>query len=590
MSNFRQLVIELRRRRVFRVAGFYVVGAWVLLQVAALAFQSLEIPDRALVWVWMASIVGFPLALVFGWMYDLTPDGIRRTPPATAADQTDLSLRRTDKLILTALAVIAVVVGGRLAVEIRNVEPDTASQVTAAASSVAVLPLDNLSGDPEQEYFVSGMHETLIADLARISGLKVISRTSAELYRDSDKAAGEIASELGVVHLIEGSVQRSGDRVRVNVQLIDAAEDETLWSESYDRAVVDVLRLQSDIARAIAGQVRVQLTPYEDKSLEASAATDPRAYELYLKGRFHWYRFTEADLQLAMEYFQQAIDQDPDYALAYVGFADALATPAHLGMMPTTHVYPAAIGYLDRALQLDPELAEAHDLRARISFAYDWDWDAAERGFRRAISLKPGYPDVHIVYSQFLGTTKRWDESLDEVRAGLALDPLNPWYRLEEATRLFWFGRGEEALDLLRQIVADQPDFHYAWEIIWDAEYSHGNTDAAIDAAIRYFDLLGEEHIVDVIHTESESLDYHELMVRVAETLETNSVRQYLSHFVRARMWMIASNIERAMDLLEQGYAAKESSLVYSIADPVFEPLWATPRYRDLLGKMNYRY
>jgi TolB-like protein len=589
MSRLRQFVIELRRRRVFRVAGFYIVGSWVLLQVAALAFQSLEIPDRALVWVWVAVIAGFPIALVFGWMYDLTADGIRRTPPASAADQTDLSLRRTDKLILAALAAIAIIVTVRLAVEIQNVETGSTSQMSIATNSVAVLPLDNLSGDPEQEYFVTGMHEALIADLARISGLKVISRTSTLQYANSGTPAADIGAELGVAHLLHGSVQRVADRVRINVQLIDAAADSNIWTESYERDVVDVLKLQSDIARAVASQVRVQITPFEETSFLASESVDPVAYELYLKGRFHWYRFNEADLKLALEYFQESIERDPTYPLAYVGFADALATPAHMGMMPTTQVFPAASGYIDRALQLDPNLAEAHDLRGRFSFAYDWDWDAADREFRRAISLKPGYPDAHVVYSQFLGVTNRWDESLQEAQIALELDPLNPWYRLELAQRLYWFGQVDEATSMLRQLAAAQPEFYAPWETLADLEYRLGNVDAAIDAAARLYEILGEEEVARVIDQERDELGHKELMTRVAEMLESGSMRPYVSNVDKARAWMLAGVSSRTLDYLERAYDAHESHLVYTIADPLYEPVRGHERYRTILENMNVR-
>jgi TolB-like protein/tetratricopeptide (TPR) repeat protein len=461
--------------------------------------------------------------------------------------------------------------------------------MSIATNSVAVLPLDNLSGDPEQEYFVTGMHEALIADLARISGLKVISRTSTLQYANSGTPAADIGAELGVAHLLHGSVQRVADRVRINVQLIDAAADSNIWTESYERDVVDVLKLQSDIARAVASQVRVQITPFEETSFLASESVDPVAYELYLKGRFHWYRFNEADLKLALEYFQESIERDPTYPLAYVGFADALATPAHMGMMPTTQVFPAASGYIDRALQLDPNLAEAHDLRGRFSFAYDWDWDAADREFRRAISLKPGYPDAHVVYSQFLGVTNRWDESLQEAQIALELDPLNPWYRLELAQRLYWFGQVDEATSMLRQLAAAQPEFYAPWETLADLEYRLGNVDAAIDAAARLYEILGEEEVARVIDQERDELGHKELMTRVAEMLESGSMRPYVSNVDKARAWMLAGVSSRTLDYLERAYDAHESHLVYTIADPLYEPVRGHERYRTILENMNVR-
>ncbi len=592
MSGLQKLILELRRRRVFRVAGFYIVGSWVLLQVAALAFQSLDIPDSALVWVWVAAFVGFPLALILGWRYEFTANGILRTSPADADQAEELSLRRTDFLILAALAVVAVTAGFRLIVEIRETEPDridSAASIEMSRNSIAVLPLNNLSGDAEQEYFVSGMHEALIADLSRISGLKVISRTSTEQYRGSNKPLPEIGAELGVANLIEGSVFRAGDQVRITVQLIDVATDEHLWAESYERSLTNVLRLQSNVARAIADQIKVTLTPYEDTLLAASAEVDPEAYEFYLKGRFHWYKFTEADLKLALEYFQLAIDKDPGYALAYVGFADAVMTPAHIGLMPTTQVFPAGKQSVQRALELDGDLAEAHDLLARIRWAYDWDWNAAERGFRRSISLKPSYPDVHIVYSQFLAVTNRWDESMAEVRTGLELDPLNPWFRLELAKRLAWFGDYDEAREKTTELIKSQPNFPPSHQLLWLIAYEQGQFEEAVTAAGNYFRLQGETALAEAIEGGIEDLEYSELMRRAADLLETQSVRPYVSHIEHAELRMHAGDLDKALDRLEQAHAQHESHLVYTIIEPLFRPVWNDERYQKILRIMNFK-
>jgi TolB-like protein len=586
------LVRDLRRRHVYRVAGIYVVASWVAVQVADTAFPGIGVPDAAIRYVWLAVFLGFPLALVFGWRYDITTQGIVRTPPADAETQSDLSLRRTDHVILALFMVMAAGVIYQLTTQIsdsRSVEFAEIIHHDVDPNSIAVLPLDNLSGDPEQEYFVSGMHEALIADLSRISGLKVISRTSTEQFRDSNKPLPEIGTELGVANLIEGSVIRVGDQVRITVQLIDVATDEHLWAESYEHNLTNVLRLQSNVAQAIADQIKVTLTPHEGTLLAASAEVDPEAYEFYLKGRFHWYKFTEADLVLALEYFQLAIDKDPGYALAYVGFADALATPAHIGLMPTTQVYPAAKQSVQRALELDGDLAEAHDLLARIHFAYDWDWTAAERGFRRSISLNSGYPDVHIVYSQFLAVTNHWDESMAEVRRGLELDPLNPWFRLELAQRLAWFGYLDEATEKIRELIKSQPNFLPSYKSLWNIAYEQGQFEEAITAAGNYFRLLGETALAASLKDGIEDLEYSELMRRAADVLETQAARPYVSHIEHAVLRMHAGDLDKALDRLEQAHAQRESHLVYTIVEPLFRPVWNDERYKNLLHNMNYR-
>lgn len=588
MGRLQKVVFELRRREVFRTAGVYVVGSWVILQVAALAFQSLEIPDSALIWVWIAIFVGFPLALVFAWRYDLTARGVVRTPEVEGDASADLSLRSFDYLILASLAAVAIFAVGKTFLEVSEIEStpaESAKRDILSPNSVAVLPLENLSGDVEQEYFVIGMQDALIAALTRISGLKVISRASTMQFRSSPKAASEIGAELGAGKLIEGSVLRAEDQVRITVNLIDAVEDEQIWSDSYQRSLRNILQLQGEVARDIAKKVSVQLTPEENRSLANSSEVDARAYELYLKGRFHWYRFEEGDLELALSYFEQAIEQDPDYALAYVGFADALATPAHIGMMPTQHVFPAAKGYVKRALELDPDLAEAHDFLARIHFSYDWNWDAADREFRNSIKLNSGYPDVHVVFSQFLAMTGRWEESLREARIGVSLDPLNPWFRMELAQRLGWLGRYEEALDELGTVIDSQPDFYLAYDVLWMLEHQKNRYEEARYAASRYFELIGESAVASILR--EPGVDYADAMKRAADALETSLARPYVSNVEHARMRIHADEPGRAIEYLEEAHSQRETILVYATVDPQFRPVWDDDRFQALRRKMN---
>lgn len=587
MSWIQQFLLDLRRRRVFRVAGIYIVGCWVVLQVADLAFQSLGLPDASLKWVWLAAFLGSPIALIFGWRYDITPSGIVRTPPLGADETGDLSLRRADYYILAALGVIAVAVLLNLFTEIGKSHRIEYAAGAVQSNSIAVLPLDNLSDDPGQEYFAAGMHEALIADLARISGLRVISRLSTEQYRDTDKRTVEIGSELGVAYLIEGSVLEDGGQVRISVKLIDAQDDTTVWVESYERNLSNVLELQANVARNIAKQVRVKLTPFEDQQLSAARKVDPVAYQLYLKGRFHWYRFSEADLKLALEYFQQSINEDPDYALAYVGFADALATPAHEGMMPTAQVFPAASQFVERALELDPDLAEAHDMLARIRFAYDWDWEAAERGFRRAISLKPGYPDVHVVYSQFLAIMNRPDEALEEARIGAALDPLNPWFQLEYAQRKAWYGDYESAYREITRLIGKHPDIAPLHRYLWDLAAIEGEYGVAGVSARRYFELQGEPAVAEMLGKVASESEYRDQMRRAATELEDSARRPYISNVNLAGVRMHAGDHERALSQLEAALDSHESQLGYTTTNPLFEPIWNSERYRAIRRAMN---
>src|SRR5210317_466541 len=322
---------ELRRRKVLRLAALYIVGAWVVLQVADLAFESWDIASSALRYVWLGAILGFPIALVFGWRYDITTKGVVRTPPPDAGTQTDLSLQRTDHVILALLMLVAIGVIYQLTIQISDTHSSGIAEIIKQeikSNTIAVLPLENLSGDPEQAYFVSGMQNALIAGLSRISALKVTSKTSTLKYRNTTESLPEIAAQLGVGKLIEGSVFRVDDKVRITVQLVDAVLDEHIWSETFEREVEDVMLLQNEVAGAIAQQVEVTLKPDEQHQLENAESINPAAYEAFLKGNFHVERFTPQDMQLAAQYYQKAVDLDPDQALAWAGLAKLCAFQA----------------------------------------------------------------------------------------------------------------------------------------------------------------------------------------------------------------------------------------------------------------------
>ena len=253
--------------------------------------------------------------------------------------------------------------------------------------------------------------------------------------------------------------------------------------------------------------------------------------------------------------------------------------------MPSRQVFPAAKGYVKRALALDPDLAEAHDFLARILFTYDWDWDAADREFRHSIRLNSGYPDVHVVFSQFLGITDRWEESLREARTGVSLDPLNPWFRMELAERLVWLGRHEEAFEEISAVIEDQPDFYLAYNVLWILEHQQGRKEAALRAASRYFELMGESAIASVLR--EPAADYADVMRRAADMLETDSARPYVSNVEFARMHMHADDPDRAIEYLEESRLQRETALVYTSVDPQFRPVWDDERYQALRREMN---
>src|SRR5210317_1219259 len=396
---------ELRRRKVLRLAALYIVGAWVVLQVADLAFESWDIASSALRYVWLGAILGFPIALVFGWRYDITTKGVVRTPPPDAGTQTDLSLQRTDHVILALLMLVAIGVIYQLTIQISDTHSSGIAEIIkqeVAPNTIAVLPLENLSGDPEQAYFVSGMQDALIAGLSRISALKVTSKTSTMRFRDTIESLPIIAAQLGVASLIEGSIFRVDNRVRITVQLVDAASDEHMWSDTFEREIEDVMMLQNEVAGAIAQQVEVTLKPEEQSQLESAESIDPAAYEAYLKGNFHLQRFTPQDAKLAAQYFQQAVELDPDNALAVAGLAILCAFQAQMGLIKPQVAREQCLPPIMKALSLDDSQPVAQLAYAAHMTWLLYNWEEGEAAFRRAIELNPSFAEARMFYAHLL--------------------------------------------------------------------------------------------------------------------------------------------------------------------------------------------
>jgi serine/threonine-protein kinase len=440
--------------------------------------------------------------------------------------------------------------------------------------SVAVLPLENRSGDPQQEYFADGITDAITTNLSKIRSLTVVSRTSAMRYKATTKSTRDIAAELGVDAIVEGSVVRVGDRMRVTAQLVDAATDRALWADNYDRSVRDALTVEGEVARSIAGAVGAVMTPTETQLLAARSRVDPGAYEAYLQGRFYYYKMTPADLATARTYFELAVRKDPGYARAYVGLANAIATPAHIGLMPPSAPFAQARELTLKALAMDDTLPEAHDLLARLKYAYDWDWTGAEAGFRRAIALDPNYADVHFVYGELLQSLRRYEEALTESARAVDLDPHNTMFRRQVAHVLLALGRRDEAIALF-QTLEDHAG-------LWDAFYLTGQYDRALDEARRA--MMGEVGAAVAAHVGE---GYAAAMRQAAATRASRAANTYVSPVSMARLQMHAGDIDAALESLEHACDARDTRLVYVLGDPLYQSLREHPRFQAILRRMN---
>jgi TolB-like protein/Flp pilus assembly protein TadD len=464
MSKASEIVSELQRRRVFRTAGLYIVGAWVALQVSDLAFASWGLPDTTLRFVWIAAIVLFPLVLVFGWRYDVTPNGIVRTPPASGSE--DLGLKSADYVVLIGLLAIAITSGWLLAGRIS----DETSEQTAIALphravdplSIAVLPFATRSNVDDTAFFADGIHDDLLTTLSKISALKVISRTSVLEYRETSKKIREIGRELGAANILEGGVQQAGNNVRINVQLIDAETDEHLWAHTYDRrlSIENIFDIQSEIVETIAAQLTATLSPQERARIRRDRTDNLEAFREFTRGRQDMALASFDALNEAVSHFVTAIDLDPEYVLAHAALANSYASMASTGAISVSEMIAKGRGHIDKAVELDADNGFVQAVLARYAAA-EGD-PSAESLFLHSLELAPNDVDVLSIYASHLRVARRSEEALPILERALDLDPLSVLLYHDLGRVNLWMGNFEPALAAFRRIAQINPGNPYA--------------------------------------------------------------------------------------------------------------------------------
>jgi serine/threonine-protein kinase len=454
--------------------------------------------------------------------------------------------------------------------------------------SLAVLPLDNLSRDPEQEYFADGMTEALIAELSKVKALKVISRTSAMRYKGTDKSMPQIARELDVDALIEGSVAHEGDQVRITVQLIHGPTDKHLWAESYQRELRGVLALQSQVARAIAREIQVTVTPAEATRLAGARSVNPEAYRHYLLGRHHWSKRTPEGFQKAAEHFQQAIDLDPTYAQAYVGLADVYALQPSWGLAAPSEAFPRARAEALKSLKLDDNLAEPYAALGLIKHDYDRDWKAAEQDFRRALELNPNYATTHHWYGQLLSHSGRHEEAIAEANLAERLDPLAPNISRSVGQTLFYARRYDEAVRHLQRTQKMYPEFLSPSIELSKAYAQLGRYEEALAEAEKARKLPEFDPYYGAIGWVYARAGRKAEARRLLRRLQELSKQRYIDPAAMATIYIGLGQNEEALTWLERAYEQRGSYLILFLnVDPVYDPLRDDPRFQDLLRRMN---
>jgi len=578
--NLRNFFVELKRRNVYKVAIAYGVVAWLLIQIATQVFPFFEIPNWTVRLVVLLIAIGFPIALIIAWAFELTPEGLKRTEVADVAPATCSPHRAW---------IYVVIIAGAISVGLFFLGRYTASTRSAGSEvrekSIAVLPFENLSGSPENAYFTDGIQEEILTRLAKIADLKVISRTSTARYKSSSDNLRQIAKQLGVANILEGTVQKAADRVRVNVQLIKAETDAHLWAETYDRKLTDIFSVESDIAKAIADTLQAKLSGSEKHAIAAQPTENTEAHEFYLKGRYFWNKRTGPDLRRAIDYFKQAIDKDPKYGLAYAGLADSYTLLSAYGAGSPQESFPLAKTAAQKALELDDTLAEAHTSLGQILLFYDLDLVGSSKEFERAIALNPNYATAHHWYG--VGpplAVGEFDRAIAELRRAQQLDPLSLIINADLGVAFTTAQRYDEAITQLRKTIEMDPRFYYAHWNLGVALELKGELREALAEYKKAAELDDDPIVLGLIAHAYAKLGERDQALKLLAELQQVAAHRYVPFSTFAGVYMALGEKDKAIDYLERAY--RDRALSNIKVDPMLDPLRGDPRFEALVAKI----
>jgi serine/threonine protein kinase len=454
-------------------------------------------------------------------------------------------------------------------------------------NSIAVLPFVDLSAQRDQEYFCDGMVEELINSLSRIKDLRVVARTSAFSFKGKDVDIREIGKRLNVKTVLEGSVRKAGNRLRITTQLVNVEEDFPIWSDRYDRELEDVFAIQDDIAKSIVNSLKIEVLGEKEAPLVKAHTEKPEAYEAYLKGLFHYWKLSPEHIALALGYYQLALEKDPNYALAYTGIAGVWGSRGIFGIVTPLEAFPKVKEAVLKALELDDTLSEVHYSLAVFRFYFEWDWGGAEIEFQRAIELNPNNANIHLIYSSFLDMMRRPEEAITEIERSLELDPLNFFAQCVYGLHLFNWRKHDDAIAHFRNTLRTEPNFPLAHEGLWVALHQKQMDEEALAEAKKYFDVLGDREVAEALERGYAEAGYPGAMSLAAEKLAERSKQTYVQPTQIARLYDHAREQNRALEWLEKAYEDREPSLVDLNVWPQ-GTVRDDPRFQALLRRLNF--
>jgi adenylate cyclase len=583
MNETGSFFAELKRRNVYKVAVAYAIVGWLIVQIATQVFPFLEIPNWVVRLVIVCIAIGFPIAFIIAWAFELTPEGIKRTEDV-GPSVGGASKGRT--------WIYVAAIGAALSIAVFFIGRYTGQHYARAggtelpAKSIAVLPFDNLSRDPDNAFFAEGVQDEILTRLAKVADLKVIARTSTQKFKSAPENLPDIAKQLGVMNILEGSVQKANDQVRVNVQLINALTNTHLWAEIYDRKLTDIFAVESDIAKTIADTLQAKLTGSEKQLMASQPTTDTTAYEFYHKGRSLWEKRTGDNIPKAIEFYEQAIARDPNYALAYADLANAyVLLPYYTGARRHNSLAKAKEAAL-KALHLDPNIAEAHVALGKLNF-FQMDLAGSLREYQRAIELKPNYAAAHQWFgNDSLVSLGRFDEAIAEGKRAVELDPLSLIINADLGITLYLARRYDDAIEQLRKTLVIDPTFFYAHYNLGVALQLKGDLSAAISEYEKAKQLSDDSFAMALLGAAKGLAGDKNAAEQALENLDQTAQDQEADEYSRALLFLSLNNKEEALRSIERAVAARDgSSLTWIKVDPLLDPLRGDPRFEALVQK-----
>jgi len=588
---------ELKRRNVLRVGAAYIVSSWLLIQVAETIFPLFGFGDTPARLVVIVLAIAFIPSMVLAWVFEITPEGLKRDADVDREQSiTHKTGKQLDRIILVVLALALayfafdrfVLVPARVA----EIVEETAQQARSDAlvesygdQSIAVLPFVNMSDDAGNEYFSDGISEELLNVLAKIPELRVISRSSAFSFKGKNIKATDVARELNVAHILEGSVRKAGNQVRITVQLIEARSDTHLWSETYNRTLDDIFAIQDEIAEVVMTQLKVTLLG----GVPTVKETNPEAYEAYLKGRHHLNKWRIEEFAKSLEYFQQAVEKDPNFAPAYVGLAESYFNLGLWGILPTKEAYPKSNTIVMQALELDDTLADAHRVLADVRCFYDWDWQGAEQAYKRAIELNSSLATAHNSYAFFFTAIMRHDDALAEIKLARELDPVSLMINSDLGWAYYFARQYDQAIIQFQRALELDPSLaisQFALGHVYEQKQMFVESVAAFQKAVSLSPsdleaIAGLGHGYAVAGRREEALE-------IVARLKQPSQQKIPPSWGIATIYIGLGDKDEAFVWLEKAYEERQAQLIYIQIEPVLDPLRNDPRFQDLVRRMNF--